>query len=167
MTVDRRGLGLAAVAAAAGGAADAAPDAGCAPAITAESFQRYIDAFNRADEATYGEYYHPDVTLVLGGRRELKGGQAIFDFYRQVRTGTKREIKVLKCIPTPTAMAVELESEFLALVDDPPNVEGLKKGDRRWQNSVVFYELRGGKFFRIRSAIFRSEIRKAGADRGV
>ena len=74
----------------------------------------------------------------------------------------KREIKVLKCIPTPTQMAVELESEFLALVDDPPNVEGLKKGDRRWQNTVVFCELKDGKFFHIRSATFKSEIRKAG-----
>jgi hypothetical protein len=165
MTVDRRTLGLSVftAAAVAGRSAEAAGAGACAPAITPASFQRYIDAFNRADEAVYGEYYHPDVTLVLGGRRELKGKQAIFDFYKVVRAGTKREIKVLKCIPTPTSMAVELESEFLALVDDPQFVEGLKKGDRRWQNTVVFYEMKDGKFFHIRSASFQSEIRRAKA----
>ena len=162
-TVDRRSLGLAAVTAAASGGGAAQAAAACAPAMTQAHFQRYIDAFNRADEATYGEYYHPDVVLVLGGKRELKGTQTIFDFYKVVRAGTKREIKVLKFIATPDAMAVELESEFLALVDDPQYVEGLKKGDRRWQNTVVLYEMKDGKFFNIRSATFKSEIRKAGA----
>ena len=162
--VDRRSLGLAAVTAAVagGGAAEAASPGACAPAMTQAHFQRYIDAFNRADEATYGEYYHPDVVLVLGGKRELRGKQTIFDFYKVVRAGTKREIKVLKFICTADAMAVELESEFLALVDDPQYVEGLKKGDRRYQNTVVFYQLKDGKFFHLRSAAFKSEIRKAG-----
>ena len=165
MTIDRRSLGLSLLAAASVVArpAQAAVPNNCAPAITPESFQRYIDAFNRADEAVYGEYYHPEVTLVLGGNRELKGKAAIFDFYKVVRAGTKREIKVLKCIPTPTSMAVELESEFLALVDDPQYVEGLKKGDRRWQNTVVLYEMKDGKYFHIRSATFKNEIRRANA----
>lgn len=162
MTIDRRTFGLTMVTAAlAGRSAQAAVADNCAPAITPASFQRYIDAFNRADEAVYGEYYHPEVTLVLGGNRELKGKQAIFDFYQAVRAGTRREIKVLKCIPTPTSMAVELESEFLALVDDPQYVEGLKKGDRRWQNTVVLYEMKDGKYYHIRSATFKSEIRHA------
>lgn len=162
--LDRRTLGLSAVtAAAAGSAAQAAGRDACAPAMTQAHFQRYIDAFNRADEATYGEYYHPDVMLVLGGKRELKGKQTIFDFYKVVRAGTQREIKVLKFICTADHMAVELESEFLALVDDPQYVEGLKKGDRRWQNTVVFYELKDGKFYHIRSAAFKSEIRRAKA----
>lgn len=163
MTINRRTLGLSVFTTAAVSAltVQAGEANTCAPAITPEAFQRYIDAFNRADEAVYGEYYHPEVTLVLGGNRELKGKAAIFDFYKAVRAGTRREIKVLKCIPTPTSMAVELESEFLALVDDPQYVEGLKKGDRRWQNTVVLYEMKDGKYFHIRSATFKSEIRRA------
>jgi len=71
-------------AALAGRSAQAAVPDNCAPAITPESFQRYIDAFNRADEAVYGEYYHPEVTLVLGGNRELKGKAAIASKQRQL-----------------------------------------------------------------------------------
>jgi ketosteroid isomerase-like protein len=43
-------------------------------------YRAYIDACNRDDYASFGDYYDADVVLVSAGKRELRGRQAIFDF---------------------------------------------------------------------------------------
>ena len=125
-------------------------------AMTAEQFSSYIDAFNRDDVATYGDYYAPDVVLVLAGKTELRGRQAIFDFYKSVKSQTQRTLRINKFVATPEHIAVELESEFLALQDLPQFTAGpMRKGGRIFINTFVLYDLRDGKFSRIRSALFR------------
>jgi SnoaL-like domain len=125
-------------------------------AMTAEQFSSYIDAFNRDDIATYGDYYAPDVVLVLAGKTELRGRQAIFDFYKSVKSQTQRTIRINKFVATPEHIAVELESEFLALQDLPEFTAGpMRRGGRIFINTFVLYDLRDGKFSRIRSALFR------------
>jgi hypothetical protein len=125
-------------------------------AMTAEQFTSYIDAFNRDDVATYGDYYAPDVVLVLAGKTELRGRQAIFDFYKSVKSQTHRTIRINKFVATPEHIAVELESEFLALQDLPEFTAGpMRPGGRIFINTFVLYDLRDGKFSRIRSALFR------------
>jgi ketosteroid isomerase-like protein len=139
---------------------DAAKDSRVDPArqiaMTAEQFSSYIDAFNRDDGATYGDYYAPDVVLVLAGKTELCGRQAIFDFYESVKSQTRRTIRINKFITAPGHIAVELESEFLALQDLPQFTAGpMRRGGRIFINTFVLYDLRDGKFSRIRSALFR------------
>ena len=57
-------------------------------------------------------------------------------------------------------MIAELQSEFLALEDLPNFVAGpMKKGGRIFINTFVIYELKGGRFWRIRSAEYRKENR--------
>jgi hypothetical protein len=125
-------------------------------AMTAEQFSSYIDAFNRDDVATYGDYYAPDVVLVLAGKTELRGRQAIFDFYKSVKSQTHRTIRINKFVATPEHIAVELESEFLALQDLPEFTAGpMRPGGRIFINTFVLYDLRDGKLSRIRSALFR------------
>ena len=125
-------------------------------AMTAEQFSSYIDAFNRDDVATYGDYYTPDVVLVLAGKTELRGRQAIFDFYKSVKSQTQRTLRINKFVATPEHIAVELESEFLALQDLPQFTAGpMRKGGRIFINTFVLYDLLDGKFSRIRSALFR------------
>ena len=124
--------------------------------MTAEQFSSYIDAFNRDDVATYGDYYTPDVVLVLAGKTELRGRQAIFDFYKSVKSQTQRTLRINKFVATPEHIAVELESEFLALQDLPQFTAGpMRKGGRIFINTFVLYDLLDGKFSRIRSALFR------------
>ena len=121
--------------------------------ITAERFRTYIDAFNRDDYATFGAFYHEEVVLVIAGKRELRGTDAIFDFYRTVKAQTRRTIEIVALISSGNQLAVELQSEFLALQDLPTFAAGpMKKGGRIFINTVVLYELRDGKFTRIRSA---------------
>ena len=125
-------------------------------AMTAEQFSSYIDAFNRDDVATYGDYYARDVVLVLAGKTELRGRQAIFDFYKSVKSQTRRTIRVNKFVTAPGHIAVELESEFLALQDLPEFTAGpMRRGGRIFINTFVLYDLCDGKFSRIRSALFR------------
>ena len=126
------------------------------PAMSRERFQAYIDAFNRSDYSNFGDYYAEDVVLVIAGKRELRGRQAIFDFYKVVKAQTTRTIQVNRFIGTETRIAAELQSEFLALEDVPDFSAGpMKKGGRIFINTFVIYDLVGGRFARIRSAEFR------------
>jgi ketosteroid isomerase-like protein len=129
-----------------------------------EAFAAYIDAFNREDYAAFGRYYTDDVVLVIAGSRELRGKQAIFDFYKDVKAKTRRTIRIIQAFCDGDGLAAELESEFLAL-EDLPDFQGgpLRAGDRMHINTFVLYELEGGQYARIRSATFRRSFTRATA----
>jgi len=128
--------------------------------FTPEEFAAYIDAFNRGDYSKFSTYYDPEVVLVTGGHHELRGPQAICDFYRGVRAQTQRTIHVKNLVSMPGRIAAELESEFLALQDLPDFTAGpLKKGERMLLHTVVLYEVGDKGFVRIRSASLRKERR--------
>jgi ketosteroid isomerase-like protein len=133
------------------------PDVG----MSATRFAAYIDAFNRDDYAAFGDYYHDDVLLVVAGKRELRGREAIFDFYRGVKATTRRTIEINNVVTCGNQLAAELQSEFVALQDLPTFTAGpMKKGGRIFINTVVLYELRDGKFARIRSAELQKIARR-------
>jgi hypothetical protein len=120
------------------------------------AFAAYIDAFNRDDYAAFGKYYADDVVLVVAGVRELRGRQAIFDFYKGVKTQTRRTIDIVQVFSDGQGLAAELQSEFLALEDAPDFPTGpLRAGERMRIHTFVLYELSGGRYSRIRSATFR------------
>jgi hypothetical protein len=124
--------------------------------MSRDRFSAYIEAFNRDDVAAYGDYYNEEVVLVIAGKTWLHGRQAIFDFYGAVKSQTRRTLQIKRFVATPGQLAVELESEFLALQDLPDFTAGpMKKGGRIFVNTFILYELDGGRFSRIRSAAFR------------
>jgi ketosteroid isomerase-like protein len=130
------------------------------PPLAPERFAEYIAAFNRGDYAAFGDFYDVDVTLDIAGKRVLRGRDAIFDFYRLVRAQTQRTIEVLNVVSEGNRLAVELQSEFLALEELPNFTAGaMKKGDRIYINTVALYELRAGRFARIRSAELQKRVR--------
>lgn len=125
---------------------------------------RYMDAFNRGDYPALVEFYAEDVVLVIASGHELVGRQAIVDFYRKATSKTRRTIKILQAFGSGDRLAAELESEFLAVEDFPDFSSGpMKKGDRLYVNTFVLYELRDGRYARIRSAPFRREWRRVEA----
>jgi ketosteroid isomerase-like protein len=129
--------------------------------LSPAEFASYIDAFNTNDYARFAAYYAPDVRLVIAGKHELPGREAILEFYRTVKATTRRTITVNRLITTPQAIAAELQSEFLALEDLPDFTAGpMRKGERIFINTVVIYDLQDGKFSQIRSAELR-KIHKA------
>lgn len=128
-----------------------------------ERLVAYMAAFNRGDYETLRGFYCPDVRLTIGSGKELIGAQAIIDFYRDVKSRTQRTIHILQSVSSGTTVAAELESEFLALEDIPDFTSGpMAKGDRLYINSFVFYELRDGRYARIRSAVFKRVWRRVG-----
>lgn len=130
------------------------------PVYSAADFAAYMDAFNHDDYASFGHHYTDDVKLVIAGDRALNGRQAIFDFYKTVKSQTRRTIQINRLVTTPGLFAAELQSEFLALEDLPDFIAGpMKKGGRIFINTFVIYELKDGKFSRIRSAEYRKENR--------
>jgi hypothetical protein len=97
---------------------------------------------------------------VTGGHHELRGPQAICDFYRSVRAQTQRTIHVKDLVSGPGRIAAELESEFLALQDLPDFTAGpMKKGERMFLHTVVLYEVGDERFVRIRSASLSKQLR--------
>lgn len=130
--------------------------------IGAEQFARYIDAFNRDDAAQFAQFYAPDVTLVIAGKHRLTGRQAILDFYKAVKAQTRRTIEIKRLISAPHALAAELQSEFLALRDLPDFAAGpMGKDERMLIHTFVLYDLREGRFARIRSAELRKVRRQS------
>jgi ketosteroid isomerase-like protein len=128
-----------------------------------ERLAAYMEAFNRSDYDALRSFYCPDVRLVIGSGKELVGAQAIIDFYRDVKSRTQRTISILQSVSNGETVAAELESEFLALEDIPDFTSGpMTKGDRLYLNSFVFYDLRGGRYARIRAAVFRRIWKRVG-----
>lgn len=97
--------------------------------------------------------------LVIAGNTELRGRQAIFDFYSDVKSKTDRIIQINRVIAAPGHLAAELQSEFVARRDLPEFAAGpMREGDRMFVNTIVLYHLRDGKFARIRSARLRNTV---------
>ncbi|MDP3739996.1 MAG: nuclear transport factor 2 family protein [Hyphomonadaceae bacterium] len=130
---------------------------------TVASLHRYMDAFNQGDYGALTDFYCEDVLLVNAGGTKLEGRKAIVDFYRQVTSKTRRTISILQAFASGDRLAAELESEFLALEDYPEFASGpMRKGDRLYINTFAIYELRDGRYARIRSAPFKREWRRVG-----
>jgi len=132
------------------------------PESIVAAFAAYIDAFNRGDFDGFTDHYTDDVELTVANGTRLKGRQAIIDFYRNVRAGTQRTIRVVESFADENGLAAELESEFLATMDVPDFTSGpMRKGDRLHVRTFVIYELRDGRFARIRSAPYKREWLRA------
>src|SRR5665213_459333 len=123
--------------------------------ITREQYAEYLAAFNKNDFAGFTKFYADDVVLELPVAT-LKGRQAIVDFYAKVKQSVLETLTVGQFISDAHGLAVEAETEFLAIADAPDFiVRPLKKGEAIRSVSFIFYEHRDGKFTRIRSARFK------------
>ena len=119
-------------------------------------FQDYIDSFNRDDFAGFGKYYAEDVLFELGRKKQLRGRQAILDFYREVKARVRETLEIRNVICDGDGLAAEIATEFVALEDWPDFIAGaMKKGDSIRILSFVHYRIRDGKFTHIRSTRFQ------------
>jgi ketosteroid isomerase-like protein len=126
------------------------------PAINKKQFIAYINAVNNNNISVINEYLHDDIVLVIAGEKELRGRQAVSEFYKMLRMQTKHTIQINKLITSGNMLAADLQSEFIALQDLPDFFAGpMKNGSRVSINIFVLYNLRDSKFSRMRSAEFR------------
>jgi hypothetical protein len=119
-------------------------------------FLDYIGSFNRDDFAGFGKYYAEDVLFELGRKKQIRGRQAILDFYREVKARVRETLEVRNVISDAEGLAAEIATEFVALEDWPEFIAGaMKKGDVIRILSFVHYRIRDGKFTHIRSTRFQ------------
>jgi len=119
-------------------------------------FRDYIDCFNRNDFAGFSRYYTDDVVLELP-RKQLRGRQAIVDFYREVKARVRETLQINQIVADEEGLAAEVATEFHALEDWPDFIVGpMRKGESINIVSFVMYRIRDGKFAHIRSARART-----------
>lgn len=129
----------------------------------ADMLRGYVDAFNRGDSAGYTACYAPDVVLVQGGGRELRGPEAISAFYAAFRQRADRVMTIKAIAEGESAVAAALHSRFVARVDGV-ELGGhlLNAGDGYEHSSMALYELSDGRFRRITATTIESHLVRAG-----
>jgi hypothetical protein len=121
-------------------------------------FDGYVDAFNRSDFEGFGGYYAEDVEFV-GQAAELHGREAVLDFYRTVKSRMTEVLSIRQFVGVQDRIAVEIETRLQALVDWPDFPTGpLETGQKIGILSFVFYDVRKGRFTRIRSAGYQRRL---------
>jgi hypothetical protein len=121
--------------------------------MTREDFLDYVAAFQRCDFPGFTKYYADDVVLTLaGGGTELRGKQAIEDFYRVVFQRIREKLEIPWLLITDEGIAAEIKAEFTAL-DDYPDfvVRPMRKGETARIVSFAHYTITSGKFTQIRA----------------
>jgi hypothetical protein len=129
-------------------AAPTRTDAG--PGLTPAAFTSYIDAFNRNDYAGFADYYTPDVTLVIAGKHELRGREAIAAFYQNAWSHLREHLVVRSMSFERGQLIVSLQNTievFADYPDFPPRA--LKKGEHYIRSGTITYDLHAGRFVRI------------------
>jgi hypothetical protein len=121
-----------------------------------EQFANYIDCFNRSDFAGFSRYYADDVVLELP-KKELRGREAIVDFYRVVKARVRETLQINNVIVDNAGLAAEIDTEFYGLEDWPDFIVApLRKGGSIRIVSFVHYRIRAGRFTHIKSARLRT-----------
>ena len=121
-------------------------------------FDGYVEAFNRSDFEGFGAYYAEDVEFV-GQAAQLYGRKAVLDFYRTVKSRMTEVLAVRQFVGADDRIGVEIETRLQALVDWPDFPTGpLDAGQKIGVISFVFYDIRDGRFTRVRSAGYQRRL---------
>ncbi|MXO66159.1 YybH family protein [Altericroceibacterium endophyticum] len=123
--------------------------------MTKEEFmQDYIGAFNRGDFDGFTRFYADDVDFDLGGKRRIKGRQAIREFYEGVFARIDETLDVTQLVIDDEGAACIIVTEFKALEDWSDFIAGpIRKGESIFIESFIFYRIGpDGKFTHVRTA---------------
>lgn len=120
-----------------------------------EQFADYVGSFNRSDFEGFGKYYTDDVVVDLPSG-QLRGRDAVLDFYRKVKARVRETLKINQLVMDEGGIGVEMDTEFYCMEDWPDFVvRPMKKGDTIAMVSFILYRLRDGKIAHVRSARYR------------
>ena len=118
-----------------------------------QEFTDYTQAFSRCDYDAYSRFYADDVVLVLGSVGEIRGRQAIVDFYKAMNRTVRETLTVNQVVLDEGGVAADLDMEFRAIADAPDFVVApMKQGEVIRGGVYVFYTLKDGKITRIKTA---------------
>lgn len=137
----------------------AAPDAAPAPETAEDDYlirsradlQRYIDAFNARDYATQIRFYAPDVAFDVGDL-QIRSPQDIAAFYDDFHDYVDEHVEIARYAKTGDTVAIVVPTRFAARETYDKNGLLFEAGSVRDSVSLVFYDLKDGKIWRVRMA---------------
>ncbi len=117
-------------------------------------FEAYLACFNAADFDGFGAFYHDDVEF-QGQAARVTGREAVLAFYRMARARLDERVELLSFVGSAATCAAEIRTTIRAREDWPDFPTGaLTAGDTRTSIAFAFYDIKDGRFTRIRSARF-------------
>lgn len=127
----------------------------CGEPGTRPWFEAYLAAFNAGDFEGFGGFYHPHLEFE-GQAARLAGRDAVLDFYRMVHSRIDEHVALLTFVGSPSHCAAEIVTTLDPREDWPDFPAGaLRAGERRQSVNFAFYDIREGRFTRIRSARYK------------
>jgi hypothetical protein len=161
--VDRRAFNSLLIASVGGIACEGAAKEAAAPCpaplnaggLTEADFREYIAAFNRDDFEGFGRYYADDV-IFEGRAGQFRKRADVLSFYRTVKSRLRERITIHDIILGELDIVADLETELQAFADWPDFPTGpIRKGQTIRSQNFIWYDVRDGKFVRIRSSHYR------------
>ncbi|EHJ61428.1 nuclear transport factor 2 family protein [Novosphingobium pentaromativorans] len=128
--------------------------------MTPDEFMVYVAHFNAADLEACRPFWAPDVRLTLppgpgGEARILDGPDAIVTRYRESFKFVHERLRIDYLAIDGDRIACEMYTEFEAHSDHPDfAAHPLRQGDVYIMTNFVHYDLKDGRFWRIRVARF-------------
>lgn len=113
--------------------------------------QRYLDAFNAKDYATQIRFYAPDVAFDVG-TLQIRSPQDIAAFYDDFHDYVDEHVEIARYAKTGDTVAIALPTRFEARETYDKNGLLFEAGSVREQVSLIFYDLKDGKIWRVRMA---------------
>jgi predicted lipid-binding transport protein (Tim44 family) len=113
--------------------------------------QRYIDAFNARDYATQIRFYAPDVAFNVGDL-QIRSPQDIAAFYDDFHDYVDEHVEIARYAKTGDTVAIVVPTRFAARETYDKNGLLFEAGSVRDSVSLVFYDLKDGKIWRVRMA---------------
>jgi hypothetical protein len=118
-----------------------------------EFIEEYTRAFSACDYEGYSRFYDEGVVLELGSVGEIRGRQAIVDFYKAMNRAVRERLTVHQVIADEGGLAADVSMEFTAHADAPDfPIAPMKQGEVIRGGVIALYTLNAdGKVTRIRT----------------
>ena len=115
-------------------------------------FDEYIRRFNAQDPTAFDEFLTSDMHMI-NGTLEYTGVQAMKDHYARIWGTFTEALSVGRFVSDDAHLAIEMEARFTAHRADPESTFGpVSPGDGFRFRGIILYDLRDGRFCRIRVA---------------
>ncbi len=115
-------------------------------------FDEYIRRFNAEDATAFDEFLQPDMRM-QNGTLVYYGVQGMKDHYAKIWGRFKETLVVPRFVSDDETLAIEMETNFLALDDHEETIFGpVSKGDQFDFRGIIMYRLKEDKFAEIRVA---------------
>lgn len=114
------------------------------------TFDDYVQRFNAEDVSAFEMYLAPNVT-VQNGRMRFQGVQSMIDHYSKIWGKLKETLRIERFVSDGVTLAVELRTNFEALVADPESLFGSVQAGQTFDfHGIVMYRIVEGKLADIK-----------------